>query len=129
MRGGIVKRCRRGSKPAHEDAAVRVRVPWPADEDPTCYEWRDWRNGYFLWIQSVDVLPAHRDGGVFRALFGQVTGLARNDPRTCGIRLYGDRCNDRAQGVYARLGMHRSNYAIMETVYRGPESREDARPC
>jgi hypothetical protein len=33
-----------------------------------------------------------------------------------------DRHNSRAQQVYARLGMHLSNYAIMEVVYRGPES-------
>jgi len=33
-----------------------------------------------------------------------------------------DRENERAQEVYARLGMHRSNYSVMELVYRGPES-------
>ena len=29
----------------------------------------------------------------------------------------------------SRMGMHRSNYGVMETVYRGPESREFAAPC
>jgi hypothetical protein len=33
-----------------------------------------------------------------------------------------DRANERAQAVYGRLGMHRSNYGIMEMVYRGPAS-------
>ncbi len=80
-------------------------------------------------IQSVYVLPSHLGGGMLRALFGHLTGLARTDPRICGIRLYVDGSNDRAQDVYGRLGMHRSNYAIMETVYRGPESHEEARPC
>jgi len=94
----------------------------------TC-EWSDWRNGLFLWIQSVYVQPAHRSGGVFRALFGHLEALAREDSRICGIRLYVDRGNRRAQGVYARLGMHRSNYRIMERVYRGPESHEEAPPC
>jgi len=88
----------------------------------TTYEWSDWRNGVFLWIQSVYVLPAHRGAGVFRALFQHLAGLAREDPRICGIRLYVDRDNEAAQEVYARLGLHRSNYGIMETVYRGPES-------
>jgi hypothetical protein len=37
--------------------------------------------------------------------------------------------NDRAQEVYSRMGMHRSNYGVMETAYRGPESREMAQPC
>ena len=90
----------------------------------TTFEWSDWRNGLFLWIQSVYVLPAHRGDGVFRALFAHLSELAKVDSRICGIRLYVDRGNDRAQEVYARLGMHRSNYGVMETVYRGPESHE-----
>jgi hypothetical protein len=40
-----------------------------------------------------------------------------------GIRRYVARDNARAQEVYARLGMHLSNYQVMQTVYRGPESR------
>jgi GNAT superfamily N-acetyltransferase len=95
----------------------------------TTYEWSDWRNGLFLWIQSVYVQPAHRSGGVFRELFGHLEALARKDSRICGIRLYVDRANERAQGVYARVGMHCSNYGIMETVYRGPESHEKEPPC
>jgi ribosomal protein S18 acetylase RimI-like enzyme len=95
----------------------------------TTYEWSDWRNGLFLWIESVYVQPAYRSGGVFQALYGHLVALAHQQPAICGIRLYVDRGNARAQGVYARLGMHRSNYVIMETVYRGPESHEKAPPC
>jgi GNAT superfamily N-acetyltransferase len=93
------------------------------------FEWSDWRNGLFLWIQSVYVLPAHRGDGVFRALFGHLESLARDDARICGIRLYVDHGNRRAQEVYGRMGMHRSNYGVMETVFRGPESRERSNPC
>jgi GNAT superfamily N-acetyltransferase len=89
----------------------------------TTFEWSDWRNGVFLWIQSVYVLPAHRGAGVFRALYQHLAELASQDERICGIRLYVDRYNQRAQEVYTRLGMHLSNYQVMETVYRGPESR------
>lgn len=95
----------------------------------TTFEWSDWRNGLFLWIQSVYVMPEHRGDGVFKALFEHLAGVARQDPRVCGIRLYVDRGNQKAQSVYGRLGMHRSNYGVMETVYRGPESREDSQPC
>jgi GNAT superfamily N-acetyltransferase len=89
----------------------------------TTFEWSDWRNGVFLWIQSVYVLPAHRGAGVFRALYQHLAGLATKDHRICGIRLYVDRDNARAQEVYTRLGMHLSSYQVMQTVYRGPESR------
>ena len=94
----------------------------PVGQLMTTYEWSDWRNGVFLWIQSVYVLPANRGAGVFRALFRHLERLAQADPKICGIRLYVDRGNVRAEQVYARLGLHRSNYAVMETVYRGPES-------
>ena len=68
------------------------------------------------------MLPDYRGSGAFRGLFGHLQRIARNDARICGIRLYVDRENERAQEVYARLGMHRSNYSVMELVYRGPES-------
>jgi GNAT superfamily N-acetyltransferase len=95
----------------------------PVGQLMTTFEWSDWRNGLLLWIQSVYVLPEARGQGAFQALFRHLEGLAAADPRICGIRLYVDRHNDRAQAVYGRLGMHRSNYAVMEVVYRGPESR------
>jgi GNAT superfamily N-acetyltransferase len=95
----------------------------------TTFEWSDWRNGMFLWIQSVYVLPAHRGAGVFRALFRHLEELARTDPKICGIRLYVDRGNERAKAVYGRLGLHRTNYGVMETVYRGPASHEGSRSC
>lgn len=94
----------------------------PVGQLLTTFEWSDWRNGLFLWIQSVYVLPARRGTGAFRSLFQHLQGLARADPRICGIRLYVDRNNARAREVYARLGLHRSNYAVMESVFRGPES-------
>jgi len=101
----------------------------PIGQLMTTFEWSDWRNGLFLWIQSVYVLPGHRGNGVFSALFDHLRAMARDDARICGIRLYVDRGNERARQVYARLGMHPSNYGVMEKVYRGPESREDAAPC
>jgi GNAT superfamily N-acetyltransferase len=94
----------------------------PVGQLMTTFEWSDWRNGLLLWIQSVYVLPEARGRGAFRALYQHLVDLAEADARICGIRLYVDRHNSRAQQVYARLGMHLSNYAIMEVVYRGPES-------
>ncbi len=94
----------------------------PVGQLMTTYEWSDWRNGVFLWIQSVYVMPEFRGSGVFRSLFAHLEVLARADSRICGIRLYVDRGNERAQEVYGRLGMHRSNYRVMESVFRGPHS-------
>jgi len=89
------------------------------------FEWSDWRNGVFWWIQSVFVEPDHRRKGVFSALYRHVSGLAAASPDVCGLRLYVDRANARARGLYARLGMHPTNYDVMEVVFRGPESHRE----
>ena len=78
------------------------------------YEWSDWRNGVFWWIQSVYVDPDHRGRGVFRALHNHVFLKAKADPRVCGLRLYVERENHRAQTVYQRAGFCPSVYRVFE---------------
>ena len=78
------------------------------------YEWSDWRNGNFWWIQSVYVAPEFRQQGVFRALFAHVRKLAKGRRDVCGLRLYVDADNARAQRAYKRLGMELSRYEIFE---------------
>jgi len=77
-------------------------------------EWSDWRNGNFWWIQSVYVAKEFRQRGVFRALYAHVHKLARSTRNVCGLRLYVDEQNHRAQEAYERLGMNESNYKFFE---------------
>lgn len=78
------------------------------------FEWSDWRNGNFWWIQSVYVAPEFRERGVFRALYAHVYKLAKSRRDACGLRLYVDDDNARAQKAYARLGMQESHYKFFE---------------
>jgi GNAT superfamily N-acetyltransferase len=78
------------------------------------YEWSDWRNGWFWWIQSVYVVPAARRQGVFRAMFGHVEEGARADATAIGIRLYVERDNHAAHGTYLSLGLAWTSYGMME---------------
>jgi ribosomal protein S18 acetylase RimI-like enzyme len=87
------------------------------------YEWSDWRNGVFWWIQSVYVLPDARRHGVFRALYGHLEALARETPGVCGLRLYVENDNMRAQRTYLGCGMVDSGYRVMETDYSGAITR------
>jgi len=87
------------------------------------YEWSDWRNGAFWWIQSVYVLPEARRHGVFRALYAHVAGLAQSTPEVCGLRLYVEFDNDRAQATYRRCGMVDAGYRVMEADYSGAVRR------
>jgi GNAT superfamily N-acetyltransferase len=78
------------------------------------YEWSDWRNGNFWWIQSVYVAEQWRGTGVFRALFEHVHSLAKASKDVCGVRLYMDAHNSAARQTYERLGMKKTNYEIFE---------------
>jgi GNAT superfamily N-acetyltransferase len=82
-------------------------------------EWSDWRCGDFWWFQSVYVLPEARRLGVFRALYRHVERLAEQDPNVCGLRLYVERENLRAQQTYLRCGMVDAGYVVMEVDMSG----------
>jgi GNAT superfamily N-acetyltransferase len=77
-------------------------------------EWSDWRNGTFLWIQSVYVRPGFRRRGVYRALHEAVRTLAGEMEGICGIRLYVERENVSAQEVYRTIGMRETTYRLFE---------------
>ncbi len=81
------------------------------------YEWSDWRNGTLWWIQSVYVHPGHRRNGVFSALYRHVESRARAADNVCGLRLYVEQNNTRAQNTYEALGMINPNYQVMETIF------------
>jgi GNAT superfamily N-acetyltransferase len=78
------------------------------------YEWSDWRNGWFWWIQSVYVVPAARRQGVFRSLFHHVELSARAEATVIGIRLYVERDNQPAHATYQNLGLVWTSYHVME---------------
>ena len=78
------------------------------------YEWSDWRDGLFWWIQSVYVRPEFRRRGVYRRLYEFVKQLAAREPNVRGFRLYVERENLAAQSTYERLGMRESHYLMYE---------------
>jgi GNAT superfamily N-acetyltransferase len=78
------------------------------------YEWSDWRNGMFWWVQSVYVEPAHRGRGVYRSLYQHVKQVAAAEGGCCGFRLYVEKDNLRAQQTYQRLGMSPTDYLMFE---------------
>jgi len=81
------------------------------------FEWSDWRNGMFWWIQSVYVRPDRRGAGIFSALYQAVESEARLEAGVCGIRLYMEHHNDRARAAYLRLGMKPAGYEVLETDF------------
>jgi GNAT superfamily N-acetyltransferase len=78
------------------------------------YEFSDWRNGWFWWVQGVYVRPEVRGRGVFRALYEHVHRAAEAAGNVIGLRLYVERDNQLAHQTYERLGMAWTTYLMME---------------
>lgn len=80
------------------------------------FEWSDWRNSWFWWIQSVYVLPDFRGRKIYRRLYEFVREKAAATKNVCGFRLYVEKENERAQKVYEKLGMQQSHYLMYEEM-------------
>jgi GNAT superfamily N-acetyltransferase len=80
------------------------------------FEWSDWRNGWFWWVQSVYVRADCRGRGVFRMLYEHVRQAARETGNVVGVRLYVERGNRPAQETYRRLGMKEMPFNMMQEL-------------
>ena len=78
------------------------------------YEWSDWRNGVFWWVQSVYVAPDHRGQGVYRQIYEAILNQAKQRDDVCGVRLYVEHNNEKAKLTYSRLGMGATEYEMWE---------------
>lgn len=78
------------------------------------YEWSDWRNSWFWWIQSVYILPEARGQKIYSRLYDFVKDLARERGDVYGFRLYVERENSHAQKVYQSVGMDETHYLMYE---------------
>ncbi len=78
------------------------------------FEWSDWRNSWFWWIQSVYIVPEMRGKKIYSLLYEFVKTSARERGNVCGFRLYVEKENERARKVYEKLGMRSSHYLMYE---------------
>ena len=89
----------------------------PAGQLMVTYEWSDWRNALWWWIQSVYVRPQYRRRGVYRALHRHVAEAAYAAGGVCGLRLYVEQENTVAQQVYQSLDMYPTRYHMYEVEF------------
>lgn len=78
------------------------------------YEWSDWRNRWFWWIQSVYILPEARGRKIYSRLYDFVKNEAERKGDVGGFRLYVETENRHAQEVYKKVGMNASHYLMFE---------------
>jgi ribosomal protein S18 acetylase RimI-like enzyme len=103
------------AQPAYGFYVIAERNGEPAGCLMITYEWTDWRNGVFWWIQSVYVAAEHRRQGVFRALHDDVRKRARAAKNVRGFRLYVEQHNAAAQATYRDLGYKNTGYLMLES--------------
>jgi GNAT superfamily N-acetyltransferase len=77
------------------------------------YEWSDWRNAWWWWIQSVYIRPEARGRRIYSKLYDFVKERAA-EAGAYGIRLYVETENVHAQRVYEKVGMERSHYYMYD---------------
>ena len=76
-------------------------------------EWSDWNAQWYLWVQSVYVLPEFRRQGVYKTMYEKVKTIAKVQ-NISQVRLYVDTTNYPAQQTYQRLGMKQTHYLMYE---------------
>lgn len=82
------------------------------------FEWSDWRNRDWWWLQSVYVVAEARRRGVFRLLHEEVVRRA-DAAGAAGLRLYVDADNEVAMSTYRSLGMAAARYRMFESGNAG----------
>ncbi len=86
------------------------------------YEWSDWRNGWFWWIQSVYIRPEFRGRKIYRGMYRFVKDRAGEAGNVCGFRLYVEAENSHARRVYENVGMEPSHYCMYEESMSEPSA-------
>ena len=79
-------------------------------------EWSDWKCGYYIWLQSVYVMPEHRKKGAFKAIYNYVKDIVSNNIDYRGIRLYVDNTNKSAMEAYRALDLNGEHYQVWEWI-------------
>ncbi len=90
------------------------------------FEWSDWQNGVYWWIQSVYVRPEQRRKGIYRRLYEYVRERAVADPQVVGLNLYVYKENEVARKTYEALGMRESHSLMYHTPDLRRENPSDA---
>ncbi len=80
------------------------------------FEWSDWRNGWYWWIQAAYVVPALRGRGIFRQMYDAVHAAAKAAGDVRRIRLYVEADNEAGLATYRALGMKEAPYRIFDAA-------------
>lgn len=78
------------------------------------FEWSDWHDAWYWWIQSLYVVPERRGQGVYTRLYKHVQAAARLAGGVRSIRLYVEEHNEEGLRAYRGHGMTQAPYLVFE---------------
>lgn len=78
------------------------------------FEWSDWHDAWYWWIQSLYVVPERRGQGVYTRLYEFVRQQARGAGNVRSIRLYVEKANEKGLRAYRGHGMKEAPYLVFE---------------
>ena len=84
------------------------------------FEWSDWHDAWYWWIQSLYVVPERRGQGAYTKLYRFVQDAARKAGGVRSLRLYVERHNEAGLRAYRGHGMVETPYLVFEQVLDGP---------
>ena len=76
-------------------------------------EWSNFNGGFYWWVQSMFIVPAHRGGGLVDLLLDTIADTARSSG-AIDLRLYVHGANRRALEAYRRCGFRQAEHVIMQ---------------
>jgi ribosomal protein S18 acetylase RimI-like enzyme len=78
------------------------------------FEWSDWHDAWYWWIQSLYVVAGRRGQGVYTAMWRFLLERARQAGDVRSIRLYVERSNEEGLRAYRGHGMEELPYLVFE---------------
>ena len=78
------------------------------------FEWSDWHDAWYWWIQSLYVAPPSRGTGVYTAMYRFLQQEARRRGGVRSIRLYVEKANENGLRAYRGHGMEELPYLVFE---------------
>ena len=110
--------------PAKGFYRVAEGVAGPVGQLLVTFEWSDWRDGWFWWVQSVFVAAEARGRGVFAALLAAVEAEAISRNNVVGLRLYMETDNRAGRRAYEKAGLLEQPYRLFEKPLAGKVREE-----
>lgn len=78
------------------------------------FEWSDWHDAWYWWIQSLYVVPERRGQGIYSTMWQAIQDEARRRGGVRSIRLYVEKHNELGLRAYRAHGMVEAPYLVFE---------------